>query len=115
MNAIPKAIAMANPKHVAACVTTVAGLITSKFAFDAAANNMDDTDADDKIIPIKRPYFSLTEDNEEEEKDAEVVFENKEYEYTPEGKCMKIYALCEKEPEVCKAEYEACLQAIVDM
>ena len=38
MNAIPKALAMANPQHVAACVVTVAGLISSKFAVDAVAN-----------------------------------------------------------------------------
>ena len=37
MTAIPKALAIANPSHVAACVATVAGVITSKFAIDAAA------------------------------------------------------------------------------
>ena len=34
MIAIPKALAMANPKHVVACVATVAGVISSKFAID---------------------------------------------------------------------------------
>ena len=42
MNAIPKAMAMANPKHVVACVATVAGVITSKFAIDAVAKVKDD-------------------------------------------------------------------------
>ena len=43
MTAIPKAIAMANPQHIAACVATVAGVITSKFAMDAVVDNIDDT------------------------------------------------------------------------
>ena len=43
MNAIPKALVMANPKNVAACVTTVAGVISSKSAIDAVTNNIDDT------------------------------------------------------------------------
>ena len=37
MTAIPKALAMANPKHVFACVATVAGVISSKFAIDAVS------------------------------------------------------------------------------
>ena len=43
MNAIPKALSMANPTHVAGCVATVAGVISSKLAFDAVANKIDDT------------------------------------------------------------------------
>ena len=35
MNAIPKALAMANPKLVIASVATVAGVISSKLAIDA--------------------------------------------------------------------------------
>ena len=46
MTAIPKALAMANPFHVAACITTVAGVISSKFAIDAAGNETDNTDID---------------------------------------------------------------------
>ena len=44
MTAIPKALAMANPKHIVACAATVAGVISSKFAFDAVGNKIDDTD-----------------------------------------------------------------------
>ena len=43
MTAIPKALAMANPKYVVACVATVAGLISSKFAIDELGNFKDDT------------------------------------------------------------------------
>ena len=42
MTAIPKALAMANPTHIAACVATVAGVISSKFAIDAVANTTED-------------------------------------------------------------------------
>ena len=41
MTAIPKALAMANPKHVVACVATAAGVISSKFANEALANKYD--------------------------------------------------------------------------
>ena len=43
MTAIPKALAMANPKHVVACVATVAGAIASKFAIDTVCNERDGT------------------------------------------------------------------------
>ena len=43
MTAFPKALAMANPKHVVACVSTVAGVIASKFAIDAVFDEQDDT------------------------------------------------------------------------
>ena len=43
MTAIPKALAMANPKHVVACVSTVAGAISSKFANDTVFNESNDT------------------------------------------------------------------------
>ena len=42
MTAIPKAIAIANPTHIAACVATVAGVISSKLAIDAVANSRQD-------------------------------------------------------------------------
>ena len=48
MTAIPKAFAMANPKHVAACVTTVAGVISSKFAVDIAAKKISEHDTEIK-------------------------------------------------------------------
>ena len=54
MNAIPKAIAMANPKHVAACVASVAVVISSKFAIDAVANEIDDTSPYEDGIEFKR-------------------------------------------------------------
>ena len=64
MNAIPKALAMANPTHVAACVTTIAGVITSKFAIDAVANKKEeDTKMDD--LWDEKPYI----DPEREEMD----------------------------------------------
>ena len=44
MIAIPKALTMANPKHVAACVATAAGVISSKFAIDAVSNEIYQTD-----------------------------------------------------------------------
>ena len=46
MNAIPKALAMANPKHVVACVATVAGVISSKLAINAEARKLTDADFD---------------------------------------------------------------------
>ena len=49
MTAIPKVLAMANPTHVAACVATVAGVISSKFVIDAVANT-----TQDKIDDIMR-------------------------------------------------------------
>ena len=49
MNAIPKAFAMANPKHVAACITTIAGVISSKFSIDAVDNMIDDTGMEKEI------------------------------------------------------------------
>ena len=59
MNAIPKALAIANPKHVVACFATVAGLISSKFVIDAVGNEIDDTDMDE-VESIKRPNERLT-------------------------------------------------------
>ena len=50
MNAIPKALAIANPKHVVACVATVAGAITSKFAIDAVYDEIDDELDEAKIL-----------------------------------------------------------------
>ena len=41
MTAIPKALAMANPKHVVAFVATAAGVISSKFAIDAVKDELD--------------------------------------------------------------------------
>ena len=41
MTAIPKALAMANPKHVVAFVASAAGVISSKFAIDAVNNEID--------------------------------------------------------------------------
>ena len=52
---IPKALAMANPKHVVACAATVAGLISSKFAIDAVYDEKDVDDKDDGWVEIKRP------------------------------------------------------------
>ena len=46
MTAVSKALAMANPKNVVACVATAAGVISSKFAIDAAGNETDNTDID---------------------------------------------------------------------
>ena len=34
MNAVPKFLAMANPKHIVAGVATIAGVITSKIVSD---------------------------------------------------------------------------------
>ena len=48
MYAIPKALSMANPKHVVACAATVAGVITSKFAVDAVYDEIDDTNTKDQ-------------------------------------------------------------------
>ena len=46
MTAIPKALAMANPKHVVAFVATAAGVISSKFAIDKVYDEIDNTDMD---------------------------------------------------------------------
>ena len=66
MTAIPKALAIANPKHVAACVTTVAGVITSKFAIDAVANKIKQTGMDKVVIP-ERPYYAQTNEETDDE------------------------------------------------
>ena len=64
MTAIPKALAMANPTHVAACVATAAGLILSKFANDEAGIELDDDDLDEMGRNVKRlpPLESLTDE-----------------------------------------------------
>ena len=88
MTAIPKAIAMANPKAVVACVATVAGVISSKLAIDKAASTMDEN-GNNKIIPFRRPLYGLRED------DIFSQLEEKE-------NCMNEYSLCEDEPEECE-------------
>ena len=57
MTAIPKTLAIANPKHVYACVATVAGVISSKFAIDAVCNEKDDTDMDKPFTKAFLPTF----------------------------------------------------------
>ena len=64
MNAIPKALAMANPKHVVACVAAAAGVISSKFAIDAVGNKLDDTDMD-RLANFMIPWEALTDEEEE--------------------------------------------------
>ena len=69
MNAIPKALAMANPKHVAACVASAACVISSKFVIDAVGYKLDDTDMEEDDNPkpsIKRKADYLN--NEEIDK-----------------------------------------------
>ena len=58
MNAIPKALAMANPRHVVACVSTVAGVIASKFAINAVFDEKDETDTDEE--DDYKPTWSFT-------------------------------------------------------
>ena len=77
MNAIPKALVMANPKHVVACVATAAGLISSKFAIDAAGNETD--------------YANIDIDGRQYDQPVE----------TEEHKCAHAYLDCEKELEEC--------------
>ena len=67
MTAIPKALAMANPKHVVAFVATAAGVISSKFAIDAVSNEIDDTDIDNK-----RPDDTLANYEIEEIEDRKI-------------------------------------------
>ena len=43
MNAIPKALAMADPRLIAASAATVAGVIAGKFAINAVSDETDDT------------------------------------------------------------------------
>ena len=81
MTAIPKALAMANPKHVVACVATAAGVISSKFAIDAAGNKIDNTDID-----LDR---KLKDD----------------LRVTDELKCAEAYVYCEESQEECANEY----------
>ena len=65
MSAIPKALAMANPKLVVASVATVASVITSKFAKDTVYDEVDDTDVDevprhpDNIIDFPRKEINI--------------------------------------------------------
>ena len=47
MTAITKVLAMANPTHVATCVATVAGVISSKFAIDVVTLNTTQDKLDD--------------------------------------------------------------------
>ena len=100
MTAIPKALAMANPKHVFACFATVAGVISSKFAIDAVANKIDDTDIDTGKDIIedkeKRPEYALTE-------------EEMDYYFDQEYKCEKGYFYCDKTPEECEDDLYFCL------
>ena len=80
MTAIPKALAMANPTNFAACVATVTGVISSKFAIDAVANTLTEVELDNRLI---------------------------------EGlKCEEAYVFCNKSPEECTEEYNACKQAL---
>ena len=99
MTAIPKAIAMANPKAVVACVATVAGVISSKLGIDAAASRMDG-DGSDKIIPFNRPLYGINEEAHPYKR------------YAEKEKCMDEYSFCEDKPEECEAQYKLCLQAI---
>ena len=41
MNAIPKVLAIANPKHVTACVAAAAGVISSKLAINTLDDEID--------------------------------------------------------------------------
>ena len=63
MIAMPKALAMANPTNITACVATVAGVIASKFAIDAVANTTQST-VNDIEVEIKRPKIRQTEDRD---------------------------------------------------
>ena len=77
MAAIPKALAMANPKHIVACVATAAGVIASKFATDGEGKAIDYTDID-----LDRKLWD----------DQRV---------TDEGRCAAAYENCEKSQEEC--------------
>ena len=81
MQAIPKALAMTNPKHVVACVATAAGVISSKLAIDAVGNKIDDTDMD-KVESTKRPWYDLTDEDWSDRRMAE------------ETKCMEAWENC---------------------
>ena len=102
MTAIPKALAMANPKHVAACVATVTGVISSKFAIDAVANKTDQTE---------RQYYDQTDQTTNEYIVGE--YERMARELT---KCSEDYEFCcqEKDKNECHDEYILCQDAIKD-
>ena len=68
MTAIPKALALANPTHVAACVATAAGLILSKFAIDEfvdeAGRELDDDEIDEMGSVKPKPSVKTLTDEE---------------------------------------------------
>ena len=85
MTTIPKALAMANTKHVTACVATVAGLISNKFAIEAKGNTEDDICMNKWLG--QSGVFTLEEEM-----------------------CVEAYIDCEGPIDECDAEYEKCLQ-----
>ena len=95
MNAIPKALAMANP--IAAYVATFAGVVSSKFAIDAVANEKDDAGTE-KVDGNKPPEIDLTE-------------EEYDYRYIKEVKCYDAFNECERPIEKCEAELYSCIEA----
>ena len=99
MTAIPKALAMANPKNVVACVATVAGVILSKSTIDTVRDELDnESDKDETDVMTLDEYKS-------------------KYGYRIEAatRCRNAYSDCEKSAEVCLEEYRACIQAVADM
>ena len=96
MTAIPKAIAMANPKHVVACMATVAGVISSKFAIDSACDDIEEFEMDEPLRHKDHAYYKpLTENYKEEAK-----------------RCLQNFNDCQKTPAECASEYTECLEAI---
>ena len=93
MTAIPKALAMANPKHVAACVASAACVISSKFAIDAVGIELDDTDMEDERI--KR----LTDNQTDEEIDR-VIGETDTWDWKNDPRikekrdCLALFSVC---------------------
>ena len=99
MTAIPKFLAMANPKLVISSVAAVAGAISSKFAIDAVYEE------ENNIIEFPQlprddvhPFWKISIEEWKEVK-----------------KCMVAWNYCKKgdKPETeCDNEYDACIEAI---
>ena len=109
-----QALAMVNPTHVAACVATVAGLISSSFAFDDVADEIDDTNIDDtdmETVGRTKPYITEEEIDklfsEEEKKEEEI-----DQPLTEEEKCMAALSVCKLQPLECLNAFETCIKNI---